>query len=42
MIGSALTNVEDKWYLPQRADGRTRELRLILNREPPGTNSAGF
>lgn len=41
-IGGALTNVEDKWYLPQRADGRTRELRLILNREPPGTNAAGF
>jgi modulator of FtsH protease HflK len=42
MIGSALTNVEDKWYLPQRGDGRTRELRLMLNREPPGTNAAGF
>jgi modulator of FtsH protease HflK len=40
MIGPALTNVEDKWYLPQRADGKTRELRLMLNREPPGTNSA--
>jgi modulator of FtsH protease HflK len=31
----ALTNVQDKWYLPQRADGKTRELRLMLNREPP-------
>ncbi|HEY1786968.1 MAG TPA: SPFH domain-containing protein [Verrucomicrobiae bacterium] len=42
MIGPALTNVEDKWYLPQRADGKPRELRLMLNREPPGTNSAGY
>jgi membrane protease subunit HflK len=42
MIGSSLTNVEDKWYLPQRADGKPRELRLLLNREPPGTNAAGF
>jgi membrane protease subunit HflK len=29
-----LTNVEDKIFLPQRADGKTRELRLMLNREP--------
>lgn len=42
MMSSALTNVEDKWYLPQRADGKPRELRLLLNREPPGTNAAGF
>ncbi|HTV39006.1 MAG TPA: protease modulator HflK [Candidatus Sulfotelmatobacter sp.] len=42
MVGGALTNVEDKWYLPQRADGKPRELRLLLNREPPGTNAAGF
>ena len=30
-----LTNVQDKIYLPQRADGKPRELRLQLNREPP-------
>ncbi|MGH7939737.1 MAG: SPFH domain-containing protein, partial [Limisphaerales bacterium] len=42
MIGSALTNVEGKWYLPQRADGQPRELRLLLNREPPGTNGFSF
>ena len=30
-----LTNVQDKIFLPQRADGKTRELRLLLNREPP-------
>ncbi len=42
-IGPSLTNVQDKWYLPQRADGKPRELRLMLNREPPGTNAAaGF
>jgi modulator of FtsH protease HflK len=29
------TNVQDKFYLPQRADGKPRELRLQLNREPP-------
>ena len=30
-----LTNVQDKMYLPERADGKPRELRLMLNREPP-------
>jgi len=25
----------DKYFLPQRADGKARELRLMLNREPP-------
>ncbi len=29
-----LTNVQDKIFLPQRADGKPRELRLMLNREP--------
>ncbi|HEX7654974.1 MAG TPA: protease modulator HflK [Verrucomicrobiae bacterium] len=29
-----LTNVQDKIFLPQRADGKPRELRLQLNREP--------
>jgi membrane protease subunit HflK len=33
-VGRALTNVQDKIYLPERADGKTRELRLLLNREP--------
>ncbi|HEX3800685.1 MAG TPA: protease modulator HflK [Verrucomicrobiae bacterium] len=33
-IGRVLTNVEDKIYLPERADGKTRELRLQLSREP--------
>jgi membrane protease subunit HflK len=30
-----LTNVQDKFFLPQRADGQSRELRIQLNREPP-------
>jgi len=30
-----LTNVQDKFFLPQRADGQARELRLQINREPP-------
>jgi len=32
-VGNVLTNT-DKWFLPQRADGKPRELRLQLNREP--------
>jgi membrane protease subunit HflK len=35
-----LTNVQDKFFLPQRADGKPRELRLMLNREPPQPKSA--
>lgn len=34
-----LTNAE-KIFLPQRADGKPRELRLLLNREPPQPRSA--
>jgi membrane protease subunit HflK len=35
LMPQIFTNVE-KIYLPQRADGKSRELRLMLNREPPG------
>jgi membrane protease subunit HflK len=35
MMSQVLTNVQDKIFLPQRADGKPRELRLMLNREPP-------
>jgi modulator of FtsH protease HflK len=35
MIGPALTNVQDKWFLPIHADGKPYEVRLELNREPP-------
>jgi len=35
-----LTNVQDKFFLPQRADGQPRELRIQLNREPPQPRQA--
>ena len=35
VMGNALTNVQDKFFLPERLDGKPRELRLLLNREPP-------
>jgi membrane protease subunit HflK len=34
-MSGILTNVQDKIYLPEREDGKPRELRLMLNREPP-------
>ena len=33
-LGRVLTNVSEKIFLPARADGKSRELRLLLNREP--------
>jgi membrane protease subunit HflK len=39
-MGPILTNVQDKIFLPQRADGKPRELRLMLNREPPAPKTA--
>jgi hypothetical protein len=39
-MSGILTNVQDKIFLPQRADGKPRELRLMLNREPPQPNPA--
>ena len=36
-----LTNVQDKFFLPQRADGHAREFRLQLNREPPEQPKTG-
>jgi len=38
-MGPILTNVQDKMFLPERADGKPRELRLMLNREPPERKS---
>jgi hypothetical protein len=35
LMGQVLTNVQEKIFLPTRLDGKTRELRLLLNREPP-------
>ncbi len=42
-MGQALTNVDFKTYLPTTANGKPIELRLLLNREPPGpkTGAAG-
>ncbi|HZF01700.1 MAG TPA: protease modulator HflK [Methylomirabilota bacterium] len=39
-LGNVMTNVQDKIFLPQRADGKPRELRLMLNREPPQPKNA--
>jgi modulator of FtsH protease HflK len=33
-LGRVLGNVKEKFYLAERADGKTRELRLQLSREP--------
>ena len=38
-MGQMLTNVQDKIFLPERADGKPRELRLMLNREPPAAEN---
>ncbi|HEV2436873.1 MAG TPA: protease modulator HflK [Verrucomicrobiae bacterium] len=42
-LGAALTNANFKAYLPTSANGEPVELRLMLNREPPGpkTGAAG-
>jgi membrane protease subunit HflK len=33
-LSRVMTNVDDKIFLPERADGKARELRLLLSREP--------
>ena len=33
-FGQVLTNAQEKWYIPERADGKPWELRLQLSREP--------
>src|SRR6185369_6758384 len=33
-MGRVLTNIDEKIYVPDRLDGKTRELWLMLNREP--------
>jgi membrane protease subunit HflK len=40
-MGEILTNVNDKIFISQRGDGKSRELRLMLNREPMEQKSAG-
>lgn len=39
-MSQVLTNVQDKIFMARRADGKTRELRLMLNREPTLPNPA--
>ena len=39
-MSQALTNVQDKIFFSTRADGKPRELRLMLNREPPAPKTA--
>jgi len=34
-MAEMLTNAGDKWFIPQHADGKSGELRLQLNPEPP-------
>ncbi len=34
-LGRVLPNVRDKIFLTEGADGKSKELRLLLNREPP-------
>ena len=36
-----MTNAQDKFFVPQRADARPRELRLLLNPEPPKATRFG-
>jgi len=41
VMGQALTNANFKAYLPTTANGEPVELRLLLNREPPGPRTGG-
>jgi len=40
-MGQVLTNVQDIWFFHQPADGKSTELRLMLNREPPQPKTGG-
>lgn len=33
--GRILPNIKDKFYIPDATDGNSKDLRLLLNREPP-------
>jgi membrane protease subunit HflK len=39
-MGRVLTNIQEKIYVPERADGKTRDLWLQLNREPSKPSTA--
>jgi membrane protease subunit HflK len=34
VVGRSMTNLQDKIFLPEAADGKRKELRLLLNTEP--------
>lgn len=38
-LGRALTNVQDKVFVPESTDGKTREMRYLFNREPRAKNT---
>jgi membrane protease subunit HflK len=40
-LSRVLTNVQDKIFIAERPDGKSRELRLLLNREPVKPKSEG-
>ncbi len=33
-LGKVMAEAQGKWFLPNRNDGKSRELRLELSREP--------
>ena len=39
-MGRVLTNIDEKIYVPERLDGKTRDLWLLLNREPTKPSTA--
>ncbi|HTV63516.1 MAG TPA: protease modulator HflK [Verrucomicrobiae bacterium] len=41
MMAQVLTNVGDKWFIPESANGKTSQLRLQLNPEPPAPPTEG-
>ncbi len=41
MMAQVLTNVGDKWFIPESANGKTSQLRLQLNPEPPAPLTEG-
>ena len=40
LLSRVMTNAQEKFFLPARADGQPRELRLQLNREPQRLKTA--
>ncbi len=40
-LSTVLSNAQDTWFVPRRADGQELELRLLLNRPPKDRNPAG-